>query len=145
VPILLLANVFSGIYINQSIWYKLSNQTKFGAYIAIGGALLTVIINFIFIPKYGYMASAWATFFVYGFQMVASYVLSMKHYPIRYNLRKFVLYITFALVLFFVTGLLNLEKGSLVQFIIHNSFIIVYVLFVLKMEKLNVSRLIKRK
>ncbi len=145
VPILLLANVFSGIYINQSIWYKLSNQTKFGAYIAVGGALLTVLINFIFIPKYGYMASAWATFFVYGFQMVASYVLSMKHYPIKYNLRKFVLYIAFALVLFFVTGLLNLEKGSLIQFIIHNSFIIVYVLFVLKMEKLNVSRLIKRK
>ena len=66
VPILLLANVFLGIYINQSIWYKLSGQTKFGAYIAIGGASITILINLIFIPTYGYWASAWATLIVYG-------------------------------------------------------------------------------
>ena len=92
VPILLLANVFLGIYYNQSIWYKLSGQTKFGAYIAIAGASLTVIINLIFIPLYGFMASAWATLIVYAFQMVVSYKLGQKYYPIKYNLRKFGLY-----------------------------------------------------
>ena len=61
VPILLLANVFLGIYYNQSIWYKLSGKTKFGAYIALSGAFITVLINVLFIPKYGYMACAWAT------------------------------------------------------------------------------------
>jgi O-antigen/teichoic acid export membrane protein len=141
VPILLLANVFAGIYINQSIWYKLSNQTKFGAYIAIGGACLTVIINLIFIPKYGYMASAWATFFVYFFQMIASYILSMKHYPIRYNIRKFVLYIGLALSIYFLMRLFNFEKGSYIQFIMHNVFILGYVFVILRMEKLKISQL----
>mgnify|MGYP000547078297 CR=1 FL=1 len=93
VPILLMANVFLGIYLNQSIWYKLSNQTKFGAYIAIGGAVLTVLINYLFIPMYGYMASAWATMLVYAAMMVASYIWGQQHYPINYNIRKFFLYL----------------------------------------------------
>lgn len=108
VPILLIANVFLGIYYNQSIWYKLSGQTRFGAYIAIGGAAITVLINVIFIPIYGYWASAWATLIVYGAQMVASYILGQKYYPIKYNLRKFWLYFGLAMVLFFVTKWMNI-------------------------------------
>ncbi len=108
VPILLVANVFLGIYYNQSIWYKLSGQTRFGAYIAIGGAAITVLINVIFIPIYGYWASAWATLIVYGLQMIASYVLGQKYYPIKYNLRKFGLYFGLALVLFFVAKWMNI-------------------------------------
>jgi len=69
VPVLLMANIFLGIYYNQSIWYKLSGQTKFGAYIAIGGAILTTGLNLIFIPILGYVASAWTTFLVYGGMM----------------------------------------------------------------------------
>ena len=83
VPILLLANVFFGVYINQSIWYKLSNQTKYGAYISIMGAILTIGINYIFIPIYGFYASAWATLIVYAFQMVVSYFWGQKHFPIK--------------------------------------------------------------
>ncbi|PWH85591.1 oligosaccharide flippase family protein [Brumimicrobium oceani] len=134
VPILLLANVFSGIYINQSIWYKLSGQTKFGAYIAMGGAALTLTLNFIFIPIYGYMASAWATFIVYGGQMVVSYWLGQKHYPIPYNLRKFGLYSITAITLYFVFTWINLEAGIL-QLVIHNLFILLYVGLVYWMEK----------
>jgi len=104
VPILLLANVFLGIYYNQSIWYKLSGQTKFGAFIAIGGALLTVVLNVVFIPLYGYMASAWATLIVYACQMIASYLLGQKHYPIAYNLRKFALYLGGALLVYFIAS-----------------------------------------
>ncbi|WP_107039507.1 oligosaccharide flippase family protein [Brumimicrobium mesophilum] len=134
VPILLLANVFSGIYINQSIWYKLSGQTKFGAYIAMGGAVLTITLNFIFIPIYGYMACAWATFFVYGGQMVASYLLGQKHYPIPYNLRKFGLYSIAAILIYFILMWIDIEAGVL-QFIIHNIFILFYVGLVYWMEK----------
>lgn len=112
VPILLVANVFLGIYYNQSIWYKLSGQTRFGAYIAIGGMTITVLINVIFIPIYGYWASAWATLIVYGLQMVASYWLGQKYYPIKYNLRKFGLYFGLALSIFFLAKFLNIDGGT---------------------------------
>jgi O-antigen/teichoic acid export membrane protein len=134
VPILLLANVFLGIYINQSIWYKLSGQTKFGAYIAIVGAVFTMVLNVIFIPIYGYIACAWVTFLVYGGQMVASYLLGQKHYPIPYNLRKFGLYSITALVIYFLTELMQLDFGW-VQLVVHNLLIVLFVALVWFMEK----------
>ncbi len=137
VPILLIANVFLGIYINQSIWYKLSGQTKFGAYIAIGGAILTILINVIFIPFYGFWAAAWATLIVYGAQMVASYILGQKHYPINYNLRKFGLYFGAAIFLYLIAFFVNMDEGiwSLRKFIFHNVLILAYVGLVWFIEK----------
>ena len=85
VPILLLANVFLGVYYNQSVWYKLSGRTIYGAYLAIFGAIITLVINIIFIPEYSYMASAWATLACYGSMMVASFFLGQKYYPVPYN------------------------------------------------------------
>jgi len=140
VPILLMANVFLGIYLNQSIWYKLSDQTKFGAYIALGGAVLTILINYLFIPAYGYTASAWATMIVYGAQMVASYLLGQKYFPIRYNLRKFYLYMGFTVALFFLSGFFNLETGSLFKFIVNNFLIAVFIGLVLFMEGIKLRR-----
>jgi O-antigen/teichoic acid export membrane protein len=136
VPILLLANVFLGIYYNQSIWYKLSGQTKFGAYIAIGGAITTILINVIFIPTYGFVASAWATLIVYLLQMIASYVLGQKYYPIKYNLRKFALYLGLALVLFFVANMLSIDNTTL-KFFINNGLIVIYIGVVYALEKDN--------
>lgn len=137
VPILLIANVFLGIYYNQSIWYKLSGQTKFGAYIAIGGATLTIAINLIFIPVYGYWASAWATLVVYGAQMIASYYLGQKYFPIRYNLRKFALYFGLAVVLFFAAHGMNLDPGEMTmrKFLLHNGLIVFYVAVIWIIEK----------
>ena len=137
VPILLIANVFLGIYYNQSIWYKLSGQTKFGAYIAIGGASITILINLIFIPIYGFWASAWATLIVYGAQMVASYLLGQKYYPINYNLRKFGLYFGLALFFYLITWFVNLDEGEFTvrKFLFHNALILCYVFVVWFMEK----------
>jgi O-antigen/teichoic acid export membrane protein len=135
VPILLLANVFLGVYFNQSIWYKLSGQTKYGAYIAINGAIITIAINVIFIPTYGYRASAWATLIVYAFQMLFSYYLGQKHYPIKYNLRKFFLYLGSSLGLFFLSSLLNMKPESLLKFTVNNTFILLYVAMVWYVEK----------
>lgn len=139
VPILLLANVFLGIYYNQSIWYKLSGQTKFGAYIAIGGGTITILVNMIFIPLYGFEASAWATLIVYGLQMVASYLLGQKYYPIKYNLRKFGLYFGLALGLFFITRIVDMDPNEFTwtKFFFHNSLIVLYVSVVWFMEKPN--------
>lgn len=137
VPILLIANIFLGIYFNQSIWYKLSGQTKFGAYIAIGGAAITIFINLIFIPIYGYWASAWATLVVYALQMVASYLLGQKYYPINYNLRKFGLYFGLSLTIFLFAFWLDIDSGefSWLKFFIHNGLILIYVALIWFIEK----------
>lgn len=139
VPILLLANVFLGIYYNQSIWYKLSGQTKFGAYIAIGGGAITVLVNLIFIPIYGFYASAWATLVVYGLQMIASYILGQKHYPIKYNLRKFGLYFGLAIFLFLVAQIADMNPNQFAwsKFFFHNALIGFYVFVVWFIEKPN--------
>ncbi|MGJ8661412.1 MAG: oligosaccharide flippase family protein [Bacteroidota bacterium] len=134
VPILLLANVFLGIYYNQSIWYKLSGQTKFGAFIAMGGALITILINVIFIPIYGFTASAWATLIVYAVQMVASYLLSRKYYPIRYNLRKFFTYLGLAIVLFFIGKSIDFENEA-INYTLKNILLLGYIAVVYFIEK----------
>ena len=139
VPILLLANVFLGIYYNQSIWYKLSGKTQYGAYIALIGAALTIGINVLFIPRYGYMASAWATFIVYAVQMVLSYFLGQKHYPIPYNVKKFGLYLGLALLFYFIGSRIQLER-YFVQFVLQNALLMVYVLFIFKMERHSFSK-----
>lgn len=138
VPILLLANVFLGIYINQSIWYKLSGQTKFGAYISIGGAFLTILVNVLFIPTYGYMASAWATLIVYAAQMIASYLLSRKYYPIHYNLRKFFFYLGLALVFFWIGKKIEFDSKWL-YYGTRNGLILLYLTVVYWLERGSLS------
>jgi O-antigen/teichoic acid export membrane protein len=99
VPILLLANLFLGVYYNVSIWYRLSNKTSFGAIITLIGAALTITINFLFIPKYGYIACAWATFIVYAMMVIITYILGQKYYPIKYNLRAILFFLTLGIAL----------------------------------------------
>src|SRR5206468_233935 len=84
VPILVLANMSLGIYYNLSIWYKLSNKTMAGAWITVIGAVITLVINYLFIPRFGYVACAWATFFCYGSMMVVSFVWGQKAYRVPY-------------------------------------------------------------
>ena len=139
VPILLLANVFLGIYYNQSIWYKLSGQTKFGAYISIGGALLTIGINVLFIPEYGYWACAWATLIVYAAQMLASYLLGQRFYPIKYNLRKFALYLGLSLLIFWFSTLLDIGNASL-KFAVHNGMILFFLAVVWSLDFRNLKK-----
>jgi O-antigen/teichoic acid export membrane protein len=102
VPILLLANMFLGIYYNLSIWYKLSNKTMAGAWITVIGAAITLAINSLFIPKFSYMACAWATFLCYGSMMVVSYIWGQKYYPIPYAWKKLVAYMAICVVLYWV-------------------------------------------
>lgn len=100
VPILLLANMFLGIYYNLSIWYKLSNKTMAGAWITLLGAVITLTINWLFIPQFGYMACAWATFFCYGSMMVVSYIWGQKMYRIPYAWKKLIAYILISVALY---------------------------------------------
>ncbi len=131
VPILLLANVFLGVYFNQSIWYKLSNKTKFGAYIAISGAILTIGINLVFIPIYGYWASAWATLIVYAFQMVLSYVLGQVHYPIPYNLKKFGMYLGSSILIYWCFSMIQFNSLAITLLLKNGGVILFGFLFII--------------
>ncbi|MDB5121007.1 MAG: Membrane protein involved in the export of O-antigen and teichoic acid [Sphingobacteriales bacterium] len=103
VPILLFGYVSLGIYMNLSIWYKLSDQTRYGLYISSIGAALTLILNFLFIPRFGYMASAWISLTAYASMMILSYLMGQKNYPIPYNIKKNVAYLIASLVIVYVS------------------------------------------
>jgi O-antigen/teichoic acid export membrane protein len=99
VPILMLANVFLGIYYNQSVWYKLTDRPRVGSAISIIGAIITIVLLFVLIPSLGYMGAAWATFICYFSMAAISYVWGQKHYPIPYNVSRVLLYMAGAVVL----------------------------------------------
>ena len=116
VPIILLASFFLGIYHNLSVWYKVTDRTRFGAYISSIGAIITLVINISLIPKIGYMASAWATLAAYGSMMFLSYYFGKKYYPVPYNMRKIIFYLSISLVfsiLSFYVFNRNLIAGSI--------------------------------
>jgi O-antigen/teichoic acid export membrane protein len=103
VPILLFGYVSLGVYMNLSVWYKLSDQTKYGLYISGIGAILTIVLNVIFIPKYSYIASAWISLIAYASMMVMSYIWGQKNYPIPYNLKKNLAYIVSSILLVYLS------------------------------------------
>lgn len=142
VPILLLANIFLGIYYNLSIWYKLTQKTLSGAYITLIGATITVILNYIFIPKYGYMACAWATFLCYFFMMVICYVWGQKEYKIPYAWKKLLAYIVIVVLLFFIhEAITHFFKGNIISLVSATLLVILYVWFVLNVEWKEFQRL----
>jgi O-antigen/teichoic acid export membrane protein len=99
------------MYYNQSVWYKLTGKTSYGAAIAIFGALITLGVNVAFIPLYGYMASAWATLICYASMMVVSYALGRKHYPVPYAVGKLTVFIGGAVALWWISVLLNVSAS----------------------------------
>ena len=92
-PIVVFAFFFFGIYQTLSVWYKVTDKTRYGAYISITGAVLTIVLNVVCIPTIGYMASAMATCAAYGLMMIVSYSMGRKHMPIPYDIKNIVLYI----------------------------------------------------
>lgn len=106
VPILLYANLFLGIYYNLSVWYKVSDKLKYGTWITVFGAALTIVVNWIFMPVYGMYAGAWATCLCYFSMMVLSWFYGQRHYPVPYNLKRILGYLAAITFLFFVeTGI----------------------------------------
>ncbi|MGG9971159.1 lipopolysaccharide biosynthesis protein [Ferruginibacter sp. SUN002] len=136
VPILLLANMFLGIYYNLSIWYKLSHKTMAGAWITLIGASITIAINYIFISRYSYMACAWATFFCYGSMMIISFVWGQKNYRIPYAWKKLLAYLVIVVLLFFIHKGLTAVWSSLAFNLIAASFLLlIYVWFISLVER----------
>ena len=119
IPILLLANLFLGVYYNLSIWYKLTSKTIWGAWLSVIGAVITLVLNFWWIPLspdhliHSYLGSAWATFLCYGGMMVLSYLIGQKYFPVRYNLLKFFGYLGSAVFLYAVSALVPVHHAIL--------------------------------
>lgn len=126
VPILLMANLCLGIYFNLSIWYKLTSKTMYGAGIAIVGAVITIVLNYLWIPVLGYMASAWVTLICYSTMMVISYLIGQRHYPIKYNLIKGFAYPLAALGLFYISTLISPPESDY-HFLINTLILLLFV------------------
>jgi O-antigen/teichoic acid export membrane protein len=146
VPLIVLANFFLGIYTNLSVWYKLINKTKIGAYISIVGALVTLILNYLLIPLKGpfgsYYGSAIATIAAYGTMMVISYKMGQKSYPIPYDMNKIFSYlgltIVFSAVSFYIPSIRE-------NYYVKTILLALFLYFIYYNEKETLLRIIKRK
>ena len=140
VPLIILANFFLGIYNNLSVWYKLTDKTKIGAYISIVGAILTLVLNYLLIPKYSYMGSAIGTIIAYGSMMVISYVLGNKYYPVPYDMKKISGYLGLS-ILFSILSFYFFREN----YFIGIPLILVFTYFIYYNEKETLQKIIKRK
>jgi O-antigen/teichoic acid export membrane protein len=139
VPFILLANFCLGIYHNLSVWYKITDRTKFGAYISIFGAVVTLILNYVLIPVIGFKGSAIATLSAYAIMMLLSFYFGRKYYPIPYNLKRIVLYFglsTFLSMMYFYTFRGNYYIGI--------TMLIVFLGLVIMLEKNQLKQILKR-
>jgi len=140
VPIILMANLCLGIYHNLSVWYKITDQTKFGAYISVFGAIITLVLNLLLIPVIGFKGAAIATLAAYASMMLLSYYFGQRKYPIPYNLRKIGLYlgtsVLFSFLSFYVFNS-NIIIGS--------SFLLVFLILIYISEKTILKSILIKK
>ena len=142
VPILLLANMFLGIFFNQSIWYKLTGQTHFGALLTIFGAIITIVLNIYWIPRIGYMGSAWATLICYASMMAASYFLGNKHYNVNYDFKRILGYIALSVTLYFISTLIQTKSGT-INLLLNNLLLLSFGFVVWRMDGKKLIRINK--
>jgi len=142
VPLLALGNIFLGIYYNLSIWYKLTHKNMLGAYITIGGAIITIVLNIILIPKYHYLGAAIATFCCYLFMMIISYLMGQKYYPVPYAKKKLIAYIVLVVLIYLThRGLNYLWDNNWYNLGTATLLLLLFVLFVGKIERKELKRL----
>ena len=125
VPIVLAAKLFLGVFYNLSVWYKLTNKTLYGAVIAIFGAFITIGLNIVLIPKYGFIGSAWANFFCYLSMMLISYFWGRKIYKVDYQVKKILLYIVLAGLVYYISRSIQIDN-SYILFLINSLLFVSY-------------------
>ncbi len=142
VPLIVLANFFLGIYTNLSVWYKLIDKTRIGAYISLVGATVTLALNYLLIPTMSYYGSAIATIAAYGAMMIISYNMGQKSYPIPYDMNKIFSYlgltIVFSAVSFYIPSIRE-------NYYLKTVLLTVFLYFIYYSEKETLLRILKRK
>ena len=133
VPIVMLADLFFGIFFNLSLWYKLTDRTQWGAWFSLFGFVITAMMNIAFVPRFGYMACAWAAFVCYLCMMVASYFIGQRIYPIRYDLRSAFVYTLLALVLY-AAGMLIPIDNIVLRILFRTILLAVFIVYIIRKD-----------
>lgn len=134
VPIVMAAEIMMGIYFNLSFWYKLIDKTIWGAWFSLAGCAVLLVINFVFIPKYGYMACAWGGFAGYGTSMLLSYLVGQKKNPINYPIRSILTYIGLALLLTAIMIFIPDEWSIWARLGIKTLLVILFLVYLIKKD-----------
>lgn len=143
VPVLLMANVFLGIYYNLSIWYKLTDKTRLGALVSFAGAVITLVLNYLWIPTYSYVGSAWATLICYFSMAVISYWLGQQYYPVPYPLRRIASFLALALTFFLLSDMLKeilVLKSVYIVLFVNTILMALYFFIIYKMEQKQIQK-----
>jgi len=143
VPIVMMAEIFMGIYFNLSFWYKLTDQTWWGAIFSAIGCAVLLAVNFIFVPRYSYMACAWGGFAGYGTCMVLSYFVGQKKAPIPYDLKSAFIYFALALALFYVQKVLHFNN-TILTLAVNTALMLVFVAAICWFERNLLKEVMKK-
>ncbi len=144
VPVIMAAEFFFGVFFNLSLWYKLTDKTVWGTWFSLLGLAVTVGLNVLLVPRYGYMGCAWAAFCCYGVMMLASYFVGNAKYPIGYNVGRLMFYVGLAAVLYPLGCCIELG-AHWADFIYRGALLAVYVFVVMRREHLSPAMIIPRK
>lgn len=134
VPVIMMAELFFGIFFNLSLWYKLTDRTIWGTWFSLGGLAITLAGNIIFVPRFGYMACAWSALACYGAMMTASYLIGQHYYPISYHLKRLGAYFALAMVLWGVGEAVTTPYAA-VNYAVRIILLGIYLVVVLKAER----------
>jgi O-antigen/teichoic acid export membrane protein len=143
VPVVLMANLFMGIYFNLSLWYKLSDKTWMGAWIAGLGAILTIAANVLLIPSMGYMGSAYGVLFCFFIMTVISYLVGQKYYRVEYDLKRILMYIAIAISIYYFSLLFDIQS-TIVHYLLKIGIFSGFLLIVFMVEKNDLKSLLRR-
>ena len=133
VPIVMAAEMFMGVYFNLSFWYKLIDETRWGAYFSLIGCVIIVLLNIIFVPIYGYIACAWAGLAGYFTVTILSYFVGQKKYPINYDLKGIGLYVLLAAVLY-VASVFIVPENVVFRLLFRTGLLFVFIAFIVKKD-----------
>ena len=133
VPIVMMAEIFMGVYFNLSFWYKLTDETRWGAWFSLAGCTVLVVLNVLLIPRMGYMACAWAGFAGYGTAMLLSYFVGQRRYPIRYDLRSIGGYVLLAALLYVVGTVVTIENFWL-RMVYRTVLLAIFIIYIIRCD-----------
>ena len=140
VPIVMAAEIMMGVYFNLSFWYKLIDKTIWGAWFSGIGCAVLIAVNVAFVPRYGYMACAWAGFAGYGTAMLISYFVGQRHYPINYPVKEIMVYVVIAVIFFRLMTWANSLLALIPALAVNTLLVALFAAYIVKHEKLSVRR-----
>ena len=144
VPILMIAELFFGVFFNLSLWYKLTDRTIWGTWLSLLGLAVTVALTVLLVPRYGYIGCAWAALGCYGVMMVASYIAGRIHYPIGYNVPRLTLYFLLGIALWIVGVAIAPTAHPVWGMVIRTPLLLLYIFITLRLEKIPLRSLMRK-